>query len=403
MVRALGDLQNFKLHLGRLNNGHKIFLFLLLVSIFVRRLVDLLLALEIDLPDVVGDLEGLILNLQILRQFGEDLLGRDRREEAVCLVGAFLVLLEREQDSARVISFLFSQFRVFVPSVVELAFGITAARLGLDVSLHGLLAVLLLLCHGLVLLVSRYELLAHFLGIGKLTALQPWVCNYVGDGEPLVGVEVQHGGDQVLELLVEEAFCLAVRVSGPELLASVRGNQLVVWILQVCHVEGRVSRVQNEQYDAESEQIYNLTLVGLFGVDLRRHESERADNAAVHSIAGSALDWAREAEVDDLDVVELVEQDILAFEVTMGEALGVDIVDRLDQLLGVVAHDALLERPRVRHVVEELATVDQLADDVGDGDLFSILLGPDGVLVELEVFDDVLVVERLHRLHLVAQ
>ena len=87
----------------------------------------------------------------------------------------------------------------------------------------------------------------------------------------------------------------------------------------------------------------------------------------------------------------------------MGEALGVDIVDRLDQLLGVVAHDALLERPRVRHVVEELATVDQLADDVGDGDLFSILLGPDGVLVELEVFDDVLVVERLHRLNLVAQ
>lgn len=87
----------------------------------------------------------------------------------------------------------------------------------------------------------------------------------------------------------------------------------------------------------------------------------------------------------------------------MGETLGVDIVDGLDQLLGVVAHDALLERPRVRHVVEELATVDQLADDVGDGDLISILLVPDGVLVELEVFDDVLVVERLNRLHLVAQ
>ena len=87
----------------------------------------------------------------------------------------------------------------------------------------------------------------------------------------------------------------------------------------------------------------------------------------------------------------------------MGETLGVDIVDGLDQLLGVVAHDALLERPRVRHVVKELATVDQLADDVSDGDLISILLVPDGVLVELEVFDDVLVVERLNRLHLVAQ
>jgi hypothetical protein len=40
--------------------------------------------------------------------------------------------------------------------------------------------------------------------------------------------------------------------------------------------------------------------------------------------------------------------------------------------------------------------VDQLAHDVGNGDLFSILLVPDGVLVEFEVFDDVLVVERLH-------
>ena len=270
-------------------------------------------------------------------------------------------------------------------------------------SLHSLLAVLLLLSHGFVLLVARHELLAHLLGVGKLASLQPWVSDDVGDGESLVRVEVEHGGDQILELLVEEAFGLAVRMGGPELLASVRGNQLVVRVLQVCHVEGRVSRVQDEQYDTESEQIYDLTLVWLFGVDLRCHESKRADNAPVHSVASSALDWASEAEVDDLDVVELVEQDILAFEITMGETLGVDVVDGLDQLLGVVAHDALLERARVRHVVEELATVDQLADDVGDGDLISILLVPDGVLVELEVLDDVLVVERLHRLHLVAQ
>ena len=117
LIRALGHLQNFELHLCRLNNGHKIFLLLLLVSIFVRRLVDLLLALKVDLPDVVGDLEGLILNLQILNQFRKDLLGRDRREEAVRLVGAFLVLLEREQDSVLVVSFALSQFRVFVPPV----------------------------------------------------------------------------------------------------------------------------------------------------------------------------------------------------------------------------------------------------------------------------------------------
>ena len=87
----------------------------------------------------------------------------------------------------------------------------------------------------------------------------------------------------------------------------------------------------------------------------------------------------------------------------MGETLGVDIVDGLDQLLGVVAHDALLERARVCHVVEELATVDQLADNVGDLHLLAILLVPRRTLVELEVLDDVLVVQRLDRLHLIAQ
>jgi len=246
LIGAIGHLQNFKLHLSCFDHGHKIFLLLLLFGLILRRLVDLLLALEVDLPDVVGDLEGLILNLQILSELGEDLLGWNRREEAVCLVGALLVLFEREQDSAWIVSFAFSQFRVFVPSVVGLAFSVTTARLGLDVSLHGLLAVLLLLSHGFVLLMARHELLTHLLGVGELAALQPWVSDDVWDGEPLVRVEVEHGGDQVLELLVEEAFWLAVRMCGPELLAPVRGNELVMWVLQVCHVEGRVSRVQNE-------------------------------------------------------------------------------------------------------------------------------------------------------------
>ena len=86
-------------------------------------------------------------------------------------VGAFLVLFESEQDSVWVISLTFGQLGVFVPPVVELALSITTTRLGLNMRLHGLLAVLLLLCHSFVSLVARQKLLTHFLSIGKLATL----------------------------------------------------------------------------------------------------------------------------------------------------------------------------------------------------------------------------------------
>ena len=67
-------------------------------------------------------------------------------------------------------------------------------------------------------------------------------------------------------------------------------------------------------------------------------------------------------------------------------------MDGLNELLGVVAHDALIERTRVSDIVEELAAMDKLTDDVGDLDFLSCLLVPDGILIELEILHDVTVV-----------
>jgi hypothetical protein len=78
-------------------------------------------------------------------------------------------------------------------------------------------------------------------------------------------------------------------------------------------------------------------------------------------------------------------------------------MDGLNELLGVVAHDAFIEGSRVCHIVEELATVDKLADNICDLDFLSGLLMPDGILIELEILHDVTVVQGLHRLHLVAE
>jgi len=88
-----------------------------------------------------------------------------------------------------------------------------------------------------------------------------------------MGVEVEHSSHQVLELLVEEAFRLAVLMSRPELLRSICGNQFVVGIFHVCHVEGRMASVQNEENNTKGKQINDLSLVRLLSMNFWCHES----------------------------------------------------------------------------------------------------------------------------------
>lgn len=80
----------------------------------------------------------------------------------------------------------------------------------------------------------------------------------------------------------------------------------------------------------------------------------------------------------------------------MRESLRVNVVNSLDELLGVVAHNLFVEGARVGNIVEELATMDKFAHDVGNLHLLTILLVPDGAFIELEVFDDMLVVKCLN-------
>jgi len=69
------------------------------------------------------------------------------------------------------------------------------------------------------------------------------VANDIGNAKTLVWVELEHAGDQVLELLRVEALRLTLRIRMrlPEEIGSVRGEQLVVVILLVGHAEGWVS------------------------------------------------------------------------------------------------------------------------------------------------------------------
>jgi len=87
----------------------------------------------------------------------------------------------------------------------------------------------------------------------------------------------------------------------------------------------------------------------------------------------------------------------------MRETLCVDVVDCLDELLGVVAHNALLEGARVGYIVKELTAWDKLAHDVGNLHKIAILLLPGCILVEFVVLDDVTVLKTLHRLDFILE
>lgn len=87
----------------------------------------------------------------------------------------------------------------------------------------------------------------------------------------------------------------------------------------------------------------------------------------------------------------------------MRETTRVDVVDSLDELLGVVSGDTLAEGPRVCDEVEKLTARNKLANDIGNFDLLSVLFVPNGAFIEFKIFEDVLVIKHVDRLNFVAE
>lgn len=285
-----------------------------------------------------------------------------------------MVVFESEENRLRVVPLFVREVGVGDPAVLLVTHGVTTAGLVLNVGLHGLLALGLRPRDLFVGFVTCQELSSDLSLSGEIAFLQPRVRHDIGDREALVRVEVQHGRDQVFELLREEAFGLAVLMRLPESRGAVSRQKLVVRILRCRAVEGWVACVQDKQDDTEREQVDDLALVRLLSVNLGSHEAKRTNEGAVHAVASAAFNGASEAEIDDFDIVELVEKDVFAFHISVSESLGVDVVNGLDELFGVVTHDGLIEGAGVRNVVKKLAAWHKLLNDVSHVDLLAILL-----------------------------
>ena len=144
-----------------------------------------------------------------------------------------------------------------------------------------LLALFLGKCALLVDTVASSKLFSNcFSSWGGGARCEPWVADDVSNAESLVRVELQHAGDEVLKVIRVEPCWLAVgvRVSLPEQVGPVGGDQLVVLVFLVGHAEGRVARVQDEEDHSKGKQIDNLALVGLSQKNFRGHVTSSAND-----------------------------------------------------------------------------------------------------------------------------
>jgi len=108
----------------------------------------------------------------------------------VCALVRSIEVLKSQQYRVWVVSLILSELRIINPAVDLIVHGISTASLTLDMSLHGLLAVLLLSSDLFVCLMARGELLSDLLSGGEITTLKPGVRDDIRDGEALVRVEV---------------------------------------------------------------------------------------------------------------------------------------------------------------------------------------------------------------------
>jgi hypothetical protein len=81
----------------------------------------------------------------------------------------------------------------------------------------------------------------------------PAMADDVSHRKTLVRLKLQHICDQILKRIGEEPLRFAPRVSLPKQISAVCSQKLVVRIASLSHGEGRVSGIQNEENDSESE------------------------------------------------------------------------------------------------------------------------------------------------------
>jgi hypothetical protein len=135
-------------------------------------------------------------------------------------------------------------------------------------------------------------------------------------------------------------------------------------------------------------------------VDLRSHVALSTKLGAAESGAVSACNWGGEAEIGNLKVEVGVIENVLWFEISVGNAALVHVVKAIDKLLKVETGEVLLITAGQGDVVEKFTTSCKLEGNANNGVLGSVLLFDMRILAVLDQIDDVGVRQSAHSLHL---
>jgi len=146
----------------------------------------------------------------------------------------------------------------------------------------------------------------------------------------------------------------------PEQIHPALADEPVPFILVVGDGEGSLTRGHVEQDDAEGEQVNDLSLVWHGVNEFRRHIAHGADSGGVEAISIASLNRACKAEVDNFYIELIGQENVLGLEVTMADAVRVEVVEGDDELLEVVAADRLGEWPGYLEDIEEFPSHDRL-------------------------------------------
>ena len=146
------------------------------------------------------------------------------------------------------------------------------------------------------------EALLHFcfnfdLG-GDGSLFEPLMEDDVREGKSLEGLEGEHAWYKVFEGFAERALSMVSLMQAPELAIVAAANVLVVWVFLCSFLERERSSLHDEEDDADSEQVYDLTLEGYAQVNFRSHVALRAnESGALEARRASPIDGVGEAEV----------------------------------------------------------------------------------------------------------
>uniref|UniRef100_A0A5F9DD73 Uncharacterized protein n=1 Tax=Oryctolagus cuniculus TaxID=9986 RepID=A0A5F9DD73_RABIT len=194
----------------------------------------------------------------------------------------------------------------------------------------------------------------HGLGLGRL---QPRVAEDLVDVQAPVDVGLQDAVDEVLALAGQ---VLGAREVHAVLLLDAQH------LLDVGVVVGHGAAHHDIEDDAQAPDVVDLGLVGdalqhLGGCVRCRPAEGLAEDDAPAAVPQAALG---EAEVGELDVEVLVEEEVLALEVPVDDVQVVAVLDGRGELAEHLARHVLVQGPPALDELEEVALDPELHDDV---------------------------------------